>query len=87
MSKIEGNACVDIQDHIFKDWLELCAFLQSRFQDAKTEDQLMNELFLLYQLHNESVTEFFQHIERLKVRIVEASDLSGTNKLHLDKIA
>jgi len=86
-NKVEGNARVDIRDECFEDWPELRTFLKGRFQDAKTEDQLMNDLFSLQQFPRESVTEFFRRIERLKLRIVEASGVSGPNKIYLDKIA
>jgi hypothetical protein len=86
-SRISGNARIDIRDQVFDTWAKLQSFLESRFQDPKTEDQLMNELSSIRQFQNESVTEFFRRIEKIKMRIIEITRISGESKKFLERIA
>lgn len=87
ISRISGNARIDIRDQNFDTWKELRTFLEERFQDSKTIDQLMNEFTSIRQNREETVTQFYRRIEKLRMKIIEVSRLSGEKKQYLEEIA
>lgn len=70
ISKLTGNIRTQLQGKAYKNWDELRNLLQNLFQDQKHHIQLMEDLNTLRQNFNESVSSFYERLDRLVMRII-----------------
>lgn len=72
VSKITGSAKAQLRDKEISNWNELKSLLLQLYSDKKHYTQLMEELNTIKQNSNESVTSFYNRIDKLYTRILNS---------------
>lgn len=70
ISKLTGNVRTQLQGKTYSSWNELKNLLNKLYQDQKHYIQLMEELNTLRQNLNESVSSFYERLDRLVTHII-----------------
>lgn len=72
VSKLTGKVRTQLQGKSYKNWSDLKAILDKLYQDQKHYIQLMEELNTLKQNSNESVSYFYERLDRLVTRVINS---------------